>query len=412
MVSQWYDPEHGSAGVPGTISRALISRGHDVRVLTGFPNYPTGKVYAGYRIRPYLRERMDGVDVHRVPLVPSHDRSALRRAANYLSFAAASTMRAPVLRGCDAVLVYSSPATAAVAAMAARSLSGTPYVLYVADLWPDSVMESGFLGSARISQAVGSGLHRFCNATYRRAHAVAVTSPGMCDLLVARGVPPGKVHVVPNWVNEAIFQPLPAVRSDGDRGRHPRRSGEFTVMYAGNLGDLQGLETAVHAMAHLRDLPELTLALVGSGVAEKRLRALVDELKLASVRFMGRRRLSEMPQVIALGDVHLVSLRDVPLFAATLPSKVQATLACGRPVVASVAGDAARIVTASGAGPVVPSGDPKALADALRSLYAMPAERLARMGESGRRYYEREFSERVGSERLESLLASAAGAVR
>jgi hypothetical protein len=146
-----------------------------------------------------------------VPLVPSHDRSAARRAANYLSFAEAATLRTPVLRGCDAVLAYSSPATATIPTMASRSVHRTPYVLLVPDVWPDSVLESGFLSSARASRVVEASLHRYCDATYRRAHAVAATSPGMAEMLVERGVPADKLHVVPNWVSSS---PLEALRTN------------------------------------------------------------------------------------------------------------------------------------------------------------------------------------------------------
>jgi colanic acid biosynthesis glycosyl transferase WcaI len=402
VITQWYDPESGSAAVAGAICRALAAHGHELHVLTGFPNYPTGRVYPGYRIRPYQYEWRAGVHVHRVPLLPSHDRSALRRAATYLSFGGSAAARWRLLRSADAWLVYSTPATAALPALVARARYRPPYVLLIQDLWPDTVVDSGFLAPGWLRDVAVRGLHRFCDASYRRAAAVVVTSPGMAELLRGRGVPGSKLSVVPNWVDETVFRPVP---------RDPvlaQRLGQdgFVVMYAGSLGELQGLETAVEAVRLLADLPDVRLVFAGSGVAESRLRAAAHGM--SNVVFLGQQAPERMPDLLAQGDVQLVSLRDRPLCHITLPSKLQATLAAARPVIGAVPGDAARLIERSGAGQAVPPGDPVALAAAIRSLHALAPDAREKLGQAGRQYYLDHLSASVGSAALADVLVRAA----
>lgn len=404
IVSQWYDPEGGSAAVPGAISRALAGLGHEVHVLTGFPNYPSGRIYPGYRIRSYQFESLGGVGVHRVPLVPSHDRSAVKRAANYLSFAGSASARLRILRSVDAWLVYSTPATVAIPALIAEALYRRPFVLLIQDLWPDTVLESGFVKSGSALALITRCLHSFCHLTYRKAAAVAVTAPGMAEVLRERGVPADKLSVVPNWVDEKLFHPK--ARTDALAAEFGLRG--FVVMYAGTLGDLQGLETAIEAAEVLGDIPEFTFVLVGSGVAEPRLRALAQHKTRRNIVFLGQQPLDRMAALMALSDVQLVSLRDLPLFRAILPSKVQAVLASGRPIIGSVPGDAGRLIQESGAGLTVPPGDVGALAGAVRQMYEMGQQKRDVMGARGREFYLERLSEQVGSTELALLLERAA----
>ncbi len=403
VVSPCYDPESGSAAVAGAICRSLSGLGHEVHVLTGFPNYPTGRIYPGYRVRPYQYELRSGVHVHRVPLVPSHDRSPWRRATTYLSFAAAASARWQLLRRVDGWLVISSQATAAVPAMLARALFRRPYVLHIQDLWPQTVVDSGFVHRRSVLQAMVRYLHAFCDLSYRRAAAIAVTAPGMTAALESRGVPADKLSVVPNWVEESVFSPAPR---DPALAERLGLTG-FIVMYAGSLGDLQGLETAIEAVAQLSDLPDVKLVFAGGGVAEERLRRMARSVR--NVLFLGQQPLERMARLMALGDVQLVSLRDLPLFDATLPSKVQATLASGRPVIGAVRGDAARMIERSGAGPIVPPGDVAALADAIRSLHGLSEEARAALGRAGRQFYLDHLSGPVGSTALSNLVRNAIG---
>jgi glycosyltransferase involved in cell wall biosynthesis len=325
----------------------------------------------------------------------------VRRGASYCSFAASASTRLGLLRSADAWLVYSSPATAAAPAMLARAVFGRPYVLLVQDLWPDTVVESGFLRPGPALGAATAGLAAFCDASYRWASAVAVTAPGMAEVLRGRGVPATKLTVVPNWVDESVFRPVPPDRGLADRSGLTG----FVVMYAGSLGDLQGLDCVVEAAARLRDVPDIQFAFVGSGVAEERLRRAARTLP--NVVFLGRQPVDRMADLMAVSAVQLVCLKDVALARSTLPSKVQAALCAGRPVIGVVPGDAARLIETSGAGQAVAPGDAGALAAAVARLHSLGAPAREAMGRAGRRYYLDNLGERVGSAALSGLLESA-----
>ncbi|MDD9207501.1 glycosyltransferase family 4 protein [Georgenia sp. 10Sc9-8] len=403
LITQWYDPESGSAQTPGVIARHMRKRGHSVSVLTGFPNYPAGKLYPGYRLRWYSREDRDGVAVHRAPLWPDHAPSAGRRALNYLSFAVGATivgMR--VLRDVQVNLVYSSPITAAVPALVLRAIARIPFVLQVQDMWPQTVMESGFLAGR--GAVVERGLQRFCDYVYRRARSIAVTSPGMKDLITSRGIPPEKVLVVPNWSDERSFYP---VEPDAALKDHLGLERPFTVMYAGNVGDLQALDALIDAAAVLKERTDIGFAIVGDGVQRAKLEHEVSERALKNVSFHEPQPFSRMAAVLALGDVQFVSLKDMPLFRTTVPSKLQATLAAGRPILGALRGDAEEIITAAQAGVVVEPESVQGIVNAILSLRDLPAEELAAMGRRGAAYYRSTFSESASGSRLSRLLEDA-----
>ncbi len=401
MVTQWYEPETGSAAHPTAIARALAARGHDLRVLTGFPSYPLGRVYDGYRMRPRTHEARDGIPLLRVPDAPSHDRSAVRRALSLTSFAASATAQVGWLRQADVCLVYLTPATVGLAAMTLRRRWGVPYVLYVQDLWPETVTASGFIGHPGATARVEGLLHRWLRRLYAGADGIAAISPTMAETLAARGaaVPPVSI---PNWVDEEIFGPLPQVERVHLDGRR-------WVMYAGGVGELQSLDTALRALALLDDRPDLALAVVGTGVAVPSLQRLADDLRLGDrVRFLGGFPMEQMPALIAEADAQLVSLKDLPLFRGTIPSKLQASMACGVPIVCAVAGDAEDVVRRSGCGFTAVSEDPRSMAEALRRLAETSDADLAAMGARARATYVSELGADSGALALDDLLANAA----
>lgn len=405
LITQWYLPERGAAAIPGVIARSLVHRGHAVDVVTGFPNYPGGKTYPGYSISAYSRENIEGATVHRGPVFPSHDGNVGHRAMTYMSFAAsASAVSLAKLKDVDVALVHSTPATVAIPAMLLKTFRRTPYVVHIEDLWPQTVTSSGFLdgGSTGAAERV---LNFYCDAVYRHAAAVAVTSPGMAEWIRQRGVREDKIHFVPNWSDESAFFPVLPDPSLADRLgiRY-----DFTVMYAGNMGEFQGLEILVEAAGLLREFRRIGFVFVGAGVQEPMLRQLVAERGLDNVSFVGPQPFESMASVLALGDAQFVGLKDVPLFRTTLPSKLQGILAAGRPIVAALKGDAARAVRESGAGLVVEPGSAAQLADSIRYMEQAGKATLSRFGRAGRAFYESNYSESVVADRLSDLLDRAA----
>jgi glycosyltransferase involved in cell wall biosynthesis len=399
LISQWYEPETGSAAHPTAIAKALAGRGHEVKVLTGFPNYPLGRLYDGWTMKARQIEVRDGITLCRVPNMPSHDNSALRRGLTLTSFAASATAQVGWLRDVDVCLTYLSPATVGLAARVLRRSFGVPYVLYVQDLWPESVFASGFVERGPAVAAAERGLNYFLRRLYQHASSIAALSPTMQRTLRERsGSTP--VDVIYNWVDEATFRPC-----------EPRRelpTDRTWIMYAGGIGDLQGLDSAVAAIGQLEHRPDIGLALVGEGVAVAALRRQAEALGVCDrVAFLGHRPMEAMSSLMADSAAQLVSLRDLPLFRGTVPSKLQASMASGQPVICSVAGDAAEVARAAGSGPIVVPGDVAGLASAFEYMADLGMAGRAEFGAAARRYYVSEMSAAVGAARMEEQLVAA-----
>lgn len=403
-LTHWFLPVPVSVTVG--ITRALRQRGHTVEVLTSVPYSPEGKAFPGYRAWRPRTEVIEGMTVRRAPLAPSHDSSARRRMVTYLSWAlSAAAVGVGTLRRADVALVYSSPATAALPAMIWRRVTGTPYVLLVQDVWPDSVLATGFLRGRNARRIVQAALSRFCAWSYRSAAHIAVISPGAVALLASRGVPSSKISVVYNWTVEAPEEPVDPREARRELGL-PQDA--FVFSYAGNHGPAQGLDVVIEAAHRNRDLADVHLLMVGDGVAADELRALAASLGVKNITFTGLLPRSSMGTVRAASDVQLVCLADDPLFKVTMPSKVQAILLSGTAALVIGDGDAATAIEESGAGWSVPAGDPDALAEAFRTVRHESLDALRARGAAGRAYYQRTMSETIGGDRLDAILRAAA----
>lgn len=402
MLTQWFDPEPTFKGL--AFAKGLRERGHEVEVLTGFPNYPGGKVYKGYRIRPFQREVMAGIPVIRVPLYPSHDTSAIRRGANYATFAlSAATIGAVAVKPADVMYVYHPPATVALPAMMIRSMRRIPFVYDIQDLWPDTLDATGMVNNKSLRKMVD----RWCRWTYRAAARIVVLSPGFKEMLVARGVPGGKIEVIYNWCDEAQ---IPKTPKNESLEKELGFSGRFNVLFAGTMGKGQALDAVLDAAGRIQDrIPEVQFVFVGGGIDVDRLKGVSRERRLGNVLFLPRRPISEIGEILNLADVLLVHLKDAPLFRITIPSKIQAYLAVGRPILAGVRGDAAELVRLAGAGVDFQPENPESLSEAVEKLYRMPRARLEEMGNNGRRYYREKLSLSEGISRFEEVFQAAVG---
>lgn len=434
LLTQWFDPEPGPAALPAVLARGLARRGHDVTVLTGFPNYPQGHLTHGYSMaglsprRPRLVEESDGVTVVRVPLYPSHDASFARRALNYASFGASAALAGgPGLRGLDALWVNYSPITVAAPMWRARYAGGVPLVVHVADLWPDTVWAGGFAPEQRsgaagrsgrlLSRAVRGGLDAWCAAMYASAHTVTYISPGVRGILAQRGVPQEKLQFAPMWADESTFAPAtPQLEEQARQWRRAQGVGddEVLVLYAGAIGHAQGLETLVRAATAVHDRP-LRVLVAGSGTALAQLQELAAATQDGArerVTFVGRVEQSQMPVLMAAADACYVGLSPDRLSAVTMPSKTQATMAAGRPLVVCAVGDVAAIVDEAGAGWSTGSGDVAGLTRILRAVCDSGRQERERRGRLGRAAYEATFSVERAVDRAERHLVQAAASRR
>ncbi|MGH3764956.1 MAG: glycosyltransferase family 4 protein [Pseudonocardiaceae bacterium] len=403
IVTQWYSPERGPN--PSSTAATLSERGHEVKVLTGFPNYPTGRIYAGYQQR-WSHHEADGlVHVRRVPLYPSHDTNGIKRAINLLSFASTSTAAAGFLNDCEVIYVYATPMTAAAAAAAGHVLRGRPYVLHIQDLWPDSVLESGMAGGSVARLLLSSTLTGALRYLYRRAAHLIAIAPGMKQTLVDRGVPAEKVSVMYNW--SGYERPAPPTFDPAVRARLGR-PGRTLAVFAGNVGQMQDVETIVRAAALCQDDSPVDVAIVGSGTADAAVRRLSAELGATNIRFFERVDVTEMPAIYAASDYQLVTLKDRPTFWGTIPSKLGDALSAGCPVITTVPGDVAKMCAEGGFGFSCEPESPRALADNFRLACAAEEPARLQMRRAAWDHYWTHMSMSAGMENLETILATAA----
>ena len=399
MLTQWFSPEPDFKGLP--FAKELAKLGHKVEVLTGFPNYPSGKVYDNYKIRFLQRETMDGIPVMRVPLYPSHDNSSLKRIANYSSFAcSAATLGALMVKPADVMYVYHAPATIGLPASIINLFRRIPFVYDINDLWPDSLASTGMINSDVALKLV----EKWCQFVYKLASCVTVVAPGLKDALCARGVSLDKVKVIYNWCDESQ---IVIKGRDEDLARELGLAGRFNIIFAGTMGKAQALD-AVLSAAKLLDkrYPSIQFVFVGSGIDVSRLQQKARETQLKNVLFLPRRPISEIGQILNLADVLLVHLKNDPLFRITIPSKTQAYMAVGRPILMGVRGDAADLVQKANAGKTCDPEDPESIAESVIKLFSMSYNQLDALGKNGKNFYERELSLSAGVRRFEEIFKS------
>jgi glycosyltransferase involved in cell wall biosynthesis len=382
-------------------ARRLGELGFDVEVVTGFPNYPGGKIYGGYRVRPIKRMVMQGVPVTRLALYPSHDQNRIGRVLNYVSFfTSAAVYLTFFARRADVIYAYHPPLTVALAAEVAGFFRRIPVVLDVQDMWPDTLRATGMIGNERLLGVIG----RLCRWAWRRASHIVVLSNGFRRLLIERGVPEEKITVIPNWADEkavtASFAPPPDALTE---------PGKFRVLFAGNMGPAQALDSVLDAAAMLvGKRPEVEFCFLGSGLETERLKARREKEGLANVRFLPRVPMAEVGAYLAAADCLLVHLKADPLFAITIPSKTQAYMAAGKPVIMAVEGDAAELVRESRGGVVVPPEDAQALAGAITSLADASPDDVAELGANAYRFYRSHLSFEQGVRNLAEVLGNMA----
>ncbi len=394
ILTQWFDPEPTFKGL--AFARGLKEKGFDVEVLTGFPNYPGGKIYSGYKVRPMQREIIDGITVTRVPLYASHDQSALRRVFNYISFFVSATIGGLFLvKRPDVIYAYHPPLTVGVAAVLIRFFRRSRLIYDIQDMWPDTLRATGMLSNEKILSIVG----RVCSFVYRHVDVITVLSPGFKRLLIERGVPEKKIELIYNWCDEgALVSPSDAVVPFlGDE--------RFCVLFAGNMGRAQALDTVIDAAVLVAERSDsIVFRFIGGGLDVDRLKRVAEEKQCRNVEFLPAVAMNKVGAYLRRADALLVHLKKDPLFEITIPSKTQAYMAIGRPLLMGVGGDAANLVDDAGCGRIFGSEDPQSLADAVLNLAALsPSERQA-MGHRGLDFYRNKLSFKVGVARFAQLL--------
>jgi glycosyltransferase involved in cell wall biosynthesis len=389
ILSQYFWPESFRIN---EVAQSLREAGCEVTVLTGQPNYPDGAVYQGYRAFGMGLEDFAGCEVYRIPLAPRGRASATRLVANYLSFVTGASLLGPWIlrrRRFDVIFVYAiSPILQALPGIVLRRTTGAALVTWVQDIWPQSLEVTGFVRSPRLLRIVAAVVRWI----YRRCDLLLVQSRGFVPMVQAMcATTPVEYHPNP-----------------GELAFHEQHQGQpalqlhsgFNVVFAGNLGTAQALDTVLAAAAMLKEDARVRFVLIGSGSRSDWLAEEVQRRGLPNVQLPGRFSPQQMPGILAQASVLLVTLARSPIMSQTIPSKIQAYLAAGKPILAALDGEGASVVTEARAGLACPAEDAAALVAAVRQLQALPQSDLDRLGQSGRAYYERHFEPAALARRL------------
>lgn len=397
VVSQYFYPEDFRIN---DLVVELVLRGHEVHVLTGNPNYPSGKFSPGYGGIRTRSEELFGAHVIRVPHTARGDGSGMRLIFNYVTFAISAILLGPFLMRGRFDVVFTnqlSPVTVAAPALLLAKIKNAPAVMWVQDLWPQTLFAMNVVKGAPMVWIAEKGT----SLLHRGMDSILVQSPAFRGPIEEQGVEPSKIQYAPNWA-EDFYQPVDVPADATERASF----GEgFNAVFAGNIGEAQSIETIVGAMQILKDLPDLNWVILGDGRKFAWLEQQVESLDLTDkVRLVGRKPVQSMPTWFALADVLVATLQPDPVFDSTIPSKLQSYLACGRPIVAGMDGEGARVIRESGAGATAPAGDEQALANAVRIVYESSKAERETMGRHAQDYYLKHFARNEVINHIESIL--------
>ncbi|MGA8428474.1 MAG: glycosyltransferase family 4 protein [Candidatus Sulfotelmatobacter sp.] len=406
-VSQYFPPEMGApAARAAELARHWTQAGHEVSVLTGFPNHPTGIVPAEWRgrlRRLTYHEKVGQTNVFRTWLWPLPNRKTHERMRNYASFCLSAAIRGMSLPQPDVIIATSPQLLVGLSGWWLARLKRVPFVFEVRDLWPESLTAVGLGGG---SSVLYRSLSAIANFLYSRSDHIVVVTPAFKDVLVKqRHLPASKISVIENGVETALFSPCPT-EAVATLKNELGLQGKFVISYVGTMGMAHGLETLLAAAAKLKDEhPQIVFLLIGEGSEKERIRGLATSRGLANVFFLDQQPREKIPALISASDACLVLLKKTEIFKTVIPTKMLEFMSCARPVILGVEGQARTIVEEAGAGIAFEPENSVELAKVIRQLAANP-ELGRSLGRNGREFVTNRFSRRSTAERYIQVLQS------
>ncbi len=394
IVSQYFWPENFRIN---ELSLSLEKKGYQVTVLTGQPNYPEGKFYKGYGFFKKTVEDYDGVKVKRVPTIPRGNGGRFRLILNYLSYVISAGILGPFFckEKYDIILVFEpSPITVGIPAIVMKKIKKAPIMLWVQDLWPETLSAVGVVSSSKILKIVGLIVHLI----YSQCDRILIQSKAFQSSVEKYTSKSKNILYFPNSAEE-LYKPL---KQKADTKEGALMPSGFKVMFAGNIGAAQGFPTILDAASLLKENKDIHWIILGDG----RMRLWVkNEIKKRGLEetfyLLGKHPIETMPRFFSLADILLVSLKKDPIFSLTIPAKLQSYLACGRPVIAALDGAGADVVKESKAGLVCSPDDSSELAKAVLEMHSLSEAKRKKMGKDGRKYFETFFEGKMLVDKLE-----------
>lgn len=396
LVTQYFYPENFKSN---DIAFELKKRGHEVTVLTGLPNYPSGKLFPGYGVIKKRKEVINDVTVIRSLLLLRGKGGGLRLFLNYFSWAFFASIRAFFLamtHKFDAVIVHEpSPITQGFPAIVYKKLRRVPIYFWVLDLWPESLASAGGIKN----KFVLGVFKKMVQYVYNNSDKILISSKGFATSILEKGNYRDKLVYFPNWAEDAV--------SSGESNYDiPKLPEGFKVMFAGNIGVAQDIEAIMNAALELKENKDIHFVIIGDGRSKEWADKFVEQNELTeTVHFLGRFPIEAMKTFFDRADVLLVSLKDEPIFNVTVPAKMQAYLSVGKPILSMLNGEGAEIIRESGSGLVANAGDYEQLSKNILELYSADKIVKQKMGDSAKEYYNSNFKLDVCITNLENIIA-------
>lgn len=387
IITQWFDPEPTFKGL--LFAKELVARGFDVIVITGFPNYPGGKIYPEYRLKFMQKEYIEGVSIVRVPLFPSHGKSKIGRIVNYISFMLTSFIYGLFLsKKTDLIYAYHPPLTVGLSAIFIKLFRRIPIVYDIQDMWPDTLNATGMISNKHILNCVS----KICSLIYKKADKLVVLSPGFKKQLIARGVNSEKIKIIYNWADEEVLR-----KTDDNEKDYFSSTSKFNILFAGNIGQAQGLDIVLEAADIIRsDCDNIYFWIIGDGLEQADLKKRAKKLKLENVRFFPAVNMNKIGPILRSADALFIHLKRDPLFKITIPGKTQAYMAVGKPIIMGVQGDAGNLIKKAKCGIIIEPEDAFDLSIAAKKMANFDRSELSKMSSNAIRYYDKNLSVRVG----------------
>ncbi len=386
ILTQLFDPEPTFKGI--LFAKELKNMGYSVEVLTGFPNYPGGKIYPGFKLKLFDQQIIRGIKVTRVPLYPSHSKSKVGRVLNYLSFFISSMIYGVFFaKRPDIIYVYHPPLTAALSGLIIKKLRRSPLVLDIQDLWPDTLHATNMISNKTIIKIID----KFCNLIYRNTDHIVVLSNGFKNCLIQRQVPSKKIDVIHNWADEK------SLRSYKSDNYFEKFSESFNVLFAGNIGKAQGLDVILDAAKICKNKEvKVNFFIIGDGLVLADLKKRKLKENIDNLFFLSSVPMNEIGRILYSADALLVHLKKDPLFKITIPSKIQAYMSVGKPIICGIDGDANNLIKDADCGVVFEPENSTELFNRVNNLANMNPVRLVEMGKNGAFFYDKKLSVKAG----------------
>ncbi|MFW5795315.1 MAG: glycosyltransferase family 4 protein [Bacillota bacterium] len=396
-ITQHFPPETGAAqGRAYEMAKNLVKLGNEVTVITGMPNYPEGKIYKEYKGKLYSKEEIEDVKVIRTFLVPDNKKNSLVRILNYFSFLISSIIGGLFITDVDVVYATSPQLFVGLSGYIISLIKRAEFVLEIRDLWVDFAIH--------LDQLKNKFLINFSrkmeNFLYEKADKIIVVTEGFKDKIIEDGINQSKIEVVTNGIDIEHFTPI---KKDKSILNIENIKNKFVVMYAGNIGTAQGLKVMLESAKKTKEVKDIQYVIIGTGVETDKLKKYKKENNLTNVSFLGLKPKSEIANYLCSADLLLITLKDLPFFDITIPSKVFDYMATGQPIVIGVKGEARKIVEKAGAGKYFEPENSSELATQILNFYNGEYN-INKMKINARKYAVNNFSRYKLAQKLDNVL--------